>query len=109
MGKSRECSEQAEKMMARRDDHMVASGVKPAVGWTNHYSPKYDKCFVSAIYFSGDGKETPFSSTVLMDAFERNIVATYASVGPTQGFCDVEEQKVDCASAKAFLDEHMKR
>jgi hypothetical protein len=70
-------------MMARRDEHMVASGVKPAVGWTNHYSPKYDKCF-SAIYFSGDGKETPFSSTVLMDAFERNIVATPSCDQPGQ-------------------------
>jgi hypothetical protein len=107
--KSKECAAQAEKVMAERDSRMVASGIPGAVDWTNHYSPKYDKCFISATYFNSKaGKDAPAFGTNLIDAFERSILANSASAGPSDGFCKVDDKTTDCAKAAIFISEHMK-
>lgn len=52
-------------------------------GWTNHYSPKYNRCYVAAAYEDVDlsGVRIAFP-TYLIDAFERSIVAAYQVGGP---------------------------
>ena len=109
--KSKECANQAEKVMADNDRRATAMGLPGSAGWTNHYSPKYDKCFVSAEYVNKDGgigKNGPMFTTSLIDAFERSFLATSASVGPTEGLCQIDHKPVACAKAEDFIAERMK-
>jgi hypothetical protein len=89
--KSKECASQAEKVVA---DWPIRTGSAPT-DWRNHYSPKYDKCFVW-LYISLVSKDenvfpTVFS-TVVLDAFERSELAAFCTV----------IQKEDCV-------EHMRK
>ena len=105
--RSKECASQAEKIMTelgRRGDGPTH--------WENHYSPKYDRCFVSANYMlhvkDGGGKDAPMFSTQLIDAFERSVLANSAAFGPTDGLCDIDDKPTTCAKAATFISEHMK-
>lgn len=78
--KSKECATQAEKVIADWPQHTL--GTKPD-DWSNHYSPKYDRCFIWA-YFSHVSKDekvfpTTFVTT-LWDAFERSRLASSCTV-----------------------------
>ena len=104
--KSKECAAQAEKVMAEWRLRAPA-----LTDWHNHYSRKYDRCFIEAFFFfpdGGPGKAIPALSNGLMDAFERSILADSASVGPADGFCHIDEKPADCAKAASFISEHMK-
>jgi hypothetical protein len=109
--KSKECANQAEKVMADNDRRAAEMGLPGSAGWTNHYSPKYDKCFISAEHINKDGgvgKDGPMFATSLIDAFERSFLATSASVGPTEGFCQIDHKPVACAKAETFIADRMK-
>jgi hypothetical protein len=130
--KSKECSAQAEKIMAERDQQSVARGSTPASTWSNHYSPKYNRCFIKAEYFL-DAKSIvkggPFGYAQLLDAFERSILAVTAygvsshlacRSEPNPEECEqnaalawkifskIDSEDTDRATAKAFITEHMK-
>ncbi len=74
----------------------------------NHYSVKYNRCFVAFTYtmnnFEGDPRVERRSATILMDAFERSLLATL-DFSPN---CFVEGEHSDCTTAANFIDEHMK-
>jgi hypothetical protein len=107
--KSKECAAQAEKVMAERERRMSAKGSLGDMDWENHYSPKYNKCFISATYFnSKGGKDLPAFTNTLVDAFERSTLAQSASAGQTDGFCKIDDKATDCAQAEKFISEHMK-
>lgn len=103
--KSKECAVQAEKVVE-------AFRTAATVEWQNHYSPKYERCFLKVSYMyrpsDGGGKDVPMFSYQLIDAFERSRLANSASVGPTGGICNIDEKPVDCAKAEAFIAEHLK-
>jgi hypothetical protein len=130
--KSKECSVQAEKVMANLDQQSVARGGTPASSWTNHYSPKYNRCFIRGEYLL-DAKSTvkggPFAYARLLDAFERSALAVTAyglsshlacrsESNPDECeqsaalawkiFCKIDDEDVDHATAEAFITEHMK-
>jgi hypothetical protein len=99
--RSKECAAQTEKVM--RD--------KPGA-WENHYSPKYDRCFISVI----DGRTGSLHKLArkrLMDAFERIILATMilgggSSVDDPDWTCQIDSELVDCLKADRFISDHMK-
>jgi hypothetical protein len=78
--RSKECAAQAEKMVAGWSQR---AGSAPT-DWNNHYSPKYNKCFVSitSVQLSTDEKTFPtLHSTALFNAFERSpSIAAYCTV-----------------------------
>jgi|SRR5579862_4061932 len=85
--RSKECAVQAEKVVA---DWPKRTGGTPA-DWHNHYSPKYEKCFVTLDFsqFSKDEKSFPsIFSTALIDAFER---------APIANTCTLLRGNSDCA------------
>jgi hypothetical protein len=92
--RSKECAAQAEKIVAEWPQR---TGTTPA-DWHNHYSPKYDNCFVT-IYFSQlakDEKTFPsIFSTVLFDAFERSA--------PIASACTLLRGNSDCAEQIAKI------
>jgi hypothetical protein len=128
----KECAAQAEKAMAERDRRSISFGGHGSDGSTNHYSPKYNRCFVKVEYLEAPKntiKGAPMFRTYLMDAFEQANLASSAS-GPTaqflcrneedpkecekiaaivwDGACNIEGDKIDCAKAQQFIEEHMK-
>ena len=87
--KIKECTAQVEKM---RGQHNNAQ---------NHYSPKYDKCFVRVVEAGGFFEKS--ASTLLLDAFEGSIRAISAFTGP----CYVGGKEADCAKAEEFIADAM--
>ena len=84
------------------------------LGWENHYSPKYERCYLLVSYVSRGGKAEPPGDTIsykeLWDAFERKLLATCAAQIGASGFCSIEGQKsFDCAACRQFIDDRMNR
>jgi hypothetical protein len=75
---------------------------------TNHYSAQYNRCFVAFTYtmnnLEGDPKIERKSATILMDAFEKSLLAIL-DFTPN---CFVEGEHMDCAATANFIDEHLK-
>jgi hypothetical protein len=105
--RSKECAAQAEKVMADRKTPILTT-------WENHYSPKYNRCFLAILQIfstlEGAGKDFDKYQWELLDAFERSSVAATAWDGPTPGpiACRTEGTPVDCETAKHFIREHLK-
>jgi hypothetical protein len=104
--KTKECAAQSEKVIAERKnmDHST---------WENHYSPKYNRCFLAILDIlstvDGAGKDFSKYQWQLLDAFERSDVAAAQWDGPTYpGGCRIEGKQIDCATAKNFINEHLK-
>lgn len=104
--RSKECAAQAEKVMTD----------KPG-SWENHYSPKYNRCFVStSTRTPGEraGKDFPETVVELIDAFERTALAQWVSAypqseGPLNALsCHIGYEPAACAKAISFISEHMK-
>jgi hypothetical protein len=78
--RSKECAAQAEKAVAAWSQR---TGSTPA-DWSNHFSQKHDRCFVSisSLQASKDEKTYPtVFTTALFDAFERGpSLASYCSI-----------------------------
>src|ERR1700720_2942450 len=110
--RSKECATQAEKVIAASDREELAKGFPAAMQWENHYSPKYDKCFVSAVYMEKSkrpsGEAFSFIATILTDAFERHSLATSASLEEPAGICNIDGTNADCTQVEAFITDHMK-
>lgn len=108
--RSKECAAQAEKIM------MGTSAVYSS--WENHYSPKYNKCFVSRVTSypaTGAGKDFPAVKRELVDAFEKTTSAQWVSAYPGAEdpgdpvfTCRIDHGPAACAKAQAFISEHMK-
>jgi hypothetical protein len=98
--RSKECTAQAEKLVAEYDRDGLARGF-PKTVWTNHYSPKYNRCFVQI--FGSDAKQG--RTVALQDAFERTPVA---DEDPGNAHCTIDSEKVDCVRAIDFITDHMK-
>ena len=97
--------------MAERDRRSIALGGQGAAEWSNHYSPKYTRCFVKAAYM-GSVKGGPIFRFMLIDAFERGILATSAGGGSSgrpfpiasaiEISCRSEEKPAECKEAAAM-------
>jgi hypothetical protein len=129
--RSKECAAQAEKVVADRNRFSVAVNGHGVDSWSNHYSPKYKRCFVKLDYVldvKTGVKGGPFLVTDLVDAFERTSVAESAdgvspkfvcrnednpaeceriAVSVWESHCETDH-KTDCATSKDFIAEHMK-
>ena len=79
--------------------------------WENHYSPKYNKCFISVID-GGTGAFHGLARKRLLDAFERTTLATFvlghAPADDPGWSCQIDFEFVKCAKAADFITEHMK-
>ena len=99
--------------------------VSTPLGWNNHYSPKYNKCFVSVLFVKSSYPSTStggvISTTSLFDAFERSPPLAYsyertclaACTEEIENLvkllpCSIDGKTVDCEKAKDFISERMK-
>jgi hypothetical protein len=104
--RSKECAAQAEKLMAEwhrpSEDRPGKSGIAPF--WENHYSPKYNRCFIKYTHKIEVKDRTGVFEDLLYDAFERSTLATslYPFVPPeVKFFCSTDDDShADCEKAK---------
>jgi hypothetical protein len=87
--RTKECTAQVEKTRGKDKDRV------------NHYSPKYDRCFVRVVEAGGFFEKT--ASTFLLDVFEGSIGAIISLTGP----CYVGGKEADCAKAEEFIADAM--
>jgi hypothetical protein len=109
-------TDNAEKVMANLKSTSGPFAPVSVLNWENHYSPKYEKCFVSETHMiAGKDNVVQVGMTELRDAFERSVLASSAvSLSGTSGeevameLCRIDHERVDCGRARQFIDEHMK-
>lgn len=95
------CAAQAEKVMRRPDMQMFNL-------LQNHYSPKYERCFMRTSHVLSNR----VSQIFLRDAFEGiNLTSTtwYYTVhdsGKSRD-CSIEGRTKPCAEVDSYIDEHM--
>jgi hypothetical protein len=102
--KMKDCAVQAEKVGPGEADVNKGS-------YSNHYSPKYNRCYLRISWLIKQGDEVSGQGLRLVDAFEHNTIALYQiSVGPSESkpVCFVDVGQVDCSAAKDFISEHMR-
>ena len=100
----KDCAAQADRM-ARESNW---GNDKSILGWGNHYSPKYGRCYVQV---SGMSQTGDLYDEELYDAFESKVLATYTIHGENKIFCkitDDDSSSGNCDDAKRFIDDHMK-
>jgi len=76
----KECAEQADRFIKQPDPLRNQLG-----GWENHYSPKYNRCYVAITYLNAEAKKNPklpLTFDVLYDAFEGRMLVFCGSNSP---------------------------
>jgi hypothetical protein len=94
--RSRECAEQAERTVAEMNGRATAAGGSAFTEWSNHYSPKYARCFVRALGSGG-------TEITLIDAFERSVLAV-----SNMGTCRIDGGDADCSQVEQFIADRTK-
>ena|ERR1035437_2777563 len=103
--KSKECAEQSDKLMSQ---WRSLAGT-----WENHYSPKYNRCFVLSFReVPREGQSGTLFEKSLFDAFQRSEIAvTLQPIPPkTMEFlCHTrDDEHASCEATRIFIEEHMK-
>lgn len=111
----RQCTAQADQFTAAAGlVEGQQNGGTVTTGWTNHYSPKYEHCYLLVSYVHKGGKAKPpgepISHNELWDVFERKLLSTCAGAQfGTNAYCSIDGQKgFDCAACQEFIDDRMK-
>jgi len=103
--KMKDCAAQAEKVGPVEAEANNGS-------YTNHYSAKYDRCYVRITWLlKGQGEEVSEIGERLVDAFEHDTKALSLTPQPQPGSkkgCFVDGGTGDCAAASDFISEHMR-
>src|SRR5579864_3869703 len=100
--RSRECAAQSEKVVSEYDREGQPKGF-PKTVWQNHYSPKYNRCFLQIFSFPANNPAARM--TTLQDAFERSTLAVW---DVANSHCEIDADKVQCAKVFEFIADHMK-
>ena len=103
----KDCAAQAEKVGP--GEAAVNKG-----NYDNHYSPKYDRCYVRISWTISQGEPVSGLGVRLIDAFEHSTIAVSTITSPeSKANCFVEStdrqliKVVDCSAAAAFIYDHM--
>jgi hypothetical protein len=108
----KDCAQQADRA-ARREKWFEGAPMKPYVstGYTNHYSPKYDRCYALVTFLNHEaGSKLPLTQELLFDAFEARVLATCTSTEVAAAFCSIEvspEKMGNCQACEAYVKDRM--
>ena len=112
----RQCAEQADRLAVQQGwGRELAGEDVRATGWSNHYSVKFEKCFVRVDFINrgaGKVKTLPFFVYLLYDGFEGRGLASCTDV-PTEdpsAFCSVDgrdDLQNSCGACRNFVKERM--
>jgi hypothetical protein len=100
--RDKDCALQAERVAARLELEETRYKSTWILNWDNHYSAKYQRCFMRVRYTGG--------SDALYDVFENSQVASCSNARDAP-FCDIKEdqqRRGDCKACFAYIEERMK-
>jgi hypothetical protein len=116
----KECAEQADRAAKQAgwiEGKRVGNGEGEVtiIGWQDHYSPKYERCYVHVTYINHSAATKPALPLLfdeLYDAFERRQLSMCADVTAKQTtvFCTVQGTdgaKFDCHACREFVNDRM--
>lgn len=114
--RTKECAEQADRIATRNgwvigqrtEDHTV-------MGWRNHYSPKYGRCYILVSYMNRAAlkdRDRPLLFDELFDAFEGRLLSTCtdATNSGARLMCSIdpaESPDDDCRTCRKFTKDRM--
>jgi len=109
----KECAQQTERMAKQEGWVQGKDGI---LGWQNHYSPKYGRCFVSMSFMDESAKKDPDWPLLydeLIDAFEGRTLAmcTDAQVSKARFLCNVQDPAGptgDCGACRQWIEDRMR-
>ena len=117
--RSRQCAEQAGRVITRKEAELRANRDVRLNKWENHYNTERERCYVRVSYLvvrpvPNSGLPSTFDE--LIDAFENRTIAEGVERGeaavPTF-FCSIKDgitdSAGDCAAARAYIDERMNK
>jgi hypothetical protein len=113
--KMKDCAEQTDRILKRGhleegqriDEHTSVTGAE------NHYSPKYNQCFVKIFFLDRQAdikKGIPFVRYDIYDAFEGKGLASCTEDGRISNdspFCSVGDTLGNCAACREFAKDRM--
>lgn len=108
--KMMECANRVDYWLSRNETKMPHYLF---LGTENHYSPKYNKCFIRLSYMhDGTGLDTfPMFIEFMHDAFEGTSLAGWSTssnaANVAEGYCAIKNKPIPCRQAKQFINEHM--
>jgi hypothetical protein len=104
-----ECSAQAEHLASNSGwKDSLPGDVSAVLGWQNHYSPKYGRCYVLVEYSAKSPKPVIYSE--FFDAFETRLLAMCSRSLDSELHCGLTVEPThpgDCAACQQFIDERM--
>src|SRR5262249_43640695 len=112
----KECADQMERIGKQNKwAEGQRTGDLQIAGWHNHYSPKYDRCFISIFYINHAAAKNPIlplEYEELVDAFENRYLATCTDAHTEQAaaFCNVDlpdGPHSDYGACRAFVNDRM--
>src|SRR5262249_13433567 len=114
----KECAQQTDRMTKQAG--WVAGkreGILTILGWQNHYSEKYERCYVQVNYANHAAEQNRDLAPVydeLFDAFEGKLLAicTDAKTAQSPVFCSIQDDdspRFDCGACRRFVKDRMER
>lgn len=108
--RSKECAARVEKLKKDRSipEHVIR----------NHYSPKYERCYVLWTEVYSDSNASS-STNGMIDVFEESFIQAQETwmhvlnneliklIGRDTHHCMIGTKDVECSEAKRFMDDHM--
>jgi hypothetical protein len=98
--------------MKQEASELSGSLTTSLLGWQNHYSSQFERCYVYASFMNraGDPKGgSPSTYWKLYDAFGHSVVAIHGLTPVESNYCEIEDTMVECPKARAYMDERMKK
>ena len=109
----KECAEQVDRIVIK--EHL-ASGSPTLVARENHYSPKYNRCYVRFSYPNSEAAaknpELPSVYSELWDAFEEKLLSVCTDERVFRGgrvFCTIQDKDnfMNCDVCRQFVKDRM--
>jgi hypothetical protein len=84
------------------------------MGWQNHYSPKYGKCYLQVNYLNQRAETNPNVPSIdyeLYDAFEEKLLSSCTDeIGKATAYCTINNDAgphFDCNACRHFVKDRM--
>ena len=114
----KQCAEQTDRVAKRAGwAEGQRNGEVTTMGWQNHYSPKYERCYILVNYVNHRAEKNgdlPLLYDELFDAFEGGLlsVCTDAVNSKASFFCSIqadESPHFDCRACRQFAKDRMEK
>jgi len=109
----KECAERVDRV-AKQHGWVEGqrTGDVTTIGWQNHYSAKYGKCYIQVFnlnHAAEQNRNVPQFFNELYDGFEEKLLAMCSDHFSNGAFCDIDDvgPHGDCGACRQFVKDRM--